>query len=255
MKTSRILVLALAVIFLFNVGVRAQTDYVHTDPATAATNTVTPTADVVPLTIDNGSSTYTSDLQQWKKNGVTVAKIDNTGDLILGSPSATNCDIVFYNLANSHSITLFGGAPAANRTYGLADIGKSGSIAISDASTTQTMFMQYNVDMTAGVGTSFTIFTVPANFNFICTEAIVVTTGISGFVSNGTFKIGTTIAGNELFGASAPPITAPTFKASYLSGISLPVVTAGNNVYCSIASSAVATNFRVNIFVKGFFYQ
>ncbi len=54
--------------------------YVEYNPSIASpTQIIKPSADIVPLTIDNGNATYTSYLQAWKANGVLKSDLTTSG--------------------------------------------------------------------------------------------------------------------------------------------------------------------------------
>ncbi|MDE2019816.1 MAG: hypothetical protein KGJ13_05740 [Patescibacteria group bacterium] len=112
---------------------------VITNPATTARNTITPPANVVPVTIDNGNGTYTSDLQDWKANGALKASMSYAGALTaqdatlsdgmlnLGTSASSSGEIYFYNSVNASHGELTSGI-TANRIYTLPDA--TGTVAI-----------------------------------------------------------------------------------------------------------------------------
>ena len=115
-------------------------------PTSAIVNTIQPITDFVPLTINNGNAGYTSDLQEWKKNGTVDAFVDYEGELtasyltstgggqinstlVVGAGGSSNGQITLYDVASSsNSGILKIGTNSTSRTYTLPDA--SGTIAL-----------------------------------------------------------------------------------------------------------------------------
>jgi hypothetical protein len=75
-------------------------------PATAARNTIQPSADVVPLTL-KGMAAQTARVQEWQSNSATLAWVDISGNLALAT--AGNVGVDFRGSASSTLIGIYGG--------------------------------------------------------------------------------------------------------------------------------------------------
>lgn len=92
------------------------------------TQIIKPTSDIVPLAVDNGNATYTSDLQDWRANGTNIADVQYTGQIdatYLSVHSPSGDVVTIQSPTGSSGVTLT--LPSSTGTAALTSVAGSGT--------------------------------------------------------------------------------------------------------------------------------